>query len=68
MNRESTFGMPSQRNGRETICGKCSYHRKGDARYGDGWLCLCDTSDYYLDETDYKFGCINFEPRAEKRF
>ena len=68
MNRESTFGMTSQRNGRETICGKCSHHRKGDARDGAGWLCVCDLSDSFLEETPYNHGCVHFEPRAEKRF
>ena len=67
MNRESSFGMPSQRQGAETICGKCAHHMKGDASYGEKWLCLCDLSDNYLDETDYNFGCIDFEPRSERR-
>ncbi len=67
MNRESDFGMPSQRQGRETKCGNCVSHRRGDSRDG-GWICTCDTSGYFLEETDYNFGCIHHEPRAEKRF
>lgn len=64
MNRESDFGMPSQRrHGCETKCGLCVHHKRNDNRYGDGWICLCDTSDYYLDETDYNFGCQEFEKR-----
>jgi hypothetical protein len=65
MNRESEFEMPSQR--RQTRCGNCRHHRRGDGRDG-GWICLCDTSDYYLDETDYNHGCVEYEPRAERRF
>ena len=68
MNRESSFGMPSKRYGRETICGKCANRRRSDARYGDGWICTCDTSDYFLEETPYNHGCIHFEPKAERRF
>ena len=70
MNRESDFGMPSRRlnlfgfrNGMEMCCGHCRHHRKGDARYGDGWICLCDTSSYYLDETEYNFCCGEYEKR-----
>ena len=34
MNRESEFGMPSQRRGREMKCGNCAYHVRGDNKYG----------------------------------
>lgn len=65
MNRESEFGMPSQRRGREMKCGNCAYHVRGDNKYG-GFDCMNDISDFYLDETDYNFGCINFEPKKEQ--
>lgn len=68
MNRESEFGMPSQRGQRESKCGYCNYHRKGDAGRGEGWMCMCDTSDNYLDETDYNCSCPEFEERARGRF
>lgn len=67
MNRESEFGMPSQRRGREVKCGTCAHHMRTEDRDG-GWECSCDTSDYFLDITDYNFGCIHYEPRVEKRF
>lgn len=68
MNRESELMLPSRRRGGlETICGNCQYHRRGDGRFGDGWICVCDTSAYNLNETDYRFSCPDFEPRAKKR-
>ena len=68
MNRESSFGMPSQRNGMEMCCGRCVHHRRGDGRYNEEWICLCDTSSYYLDETRYRDCCGEFEPKGQKRF
>ena len=66
MNKETDFGMPSRRfgrNGLEMCCGHCRHHRKGDAGFDDGWICLCDTSSYYLDETEYVFCCGEYEKR-----
>lgn len=65
MNRESTFGMPSQRYGRETICGNCIHHQRMEG-YDRGWICENDISDFYLDETDYNFGCVDFESKKGK--
>lgn len=63
MKRESEFTMPSQKVERNTKCGNCKYHRRGD-----DWVCTCDTSSYYSLEIDYNHACIEFEPRAQKRF
>lgn len=64
MNRESEFGMPSQTD-RKTKCGNCASYRRGDSWDGE-WICTCDTSDYFLANTDYNFGCIHHEPRAQR--
>lgn len=68
MNRESEFGMPSQRlnlfgyrRGLEMCCGNCKYHRK--EWVDEEWRCLCETSSYHLDETEYNFCCGEFEKR-----
>lgn len=68
MNREYEYGLPSQRGGRAAVCGTCVHHRRADAVQGEEWICFCDTSEYYLDETGYDHYCVDHEPRAGRRF
>ena len=60
MNRETWFGMPSRRGEREAACGRCGYHEE---YYEGEWVCLCDTSEKYLQHTAFRDGCAEFERR-----
>lgn len=55
--------LPSQRGGEERCCGKCRRHRKNRSGRGYGWQCMNDESDLYLDITDYRCRCVDFEER-----
>lgn len=67
--RNERHGMPSRRDGEEQCCGRCRSHVWcGDGEQGEGYYCLNMDSDGYLDITEYGDRCIEFEPRAERRF
>lgn len=85
MNRENEYGMPSQRyygtaprRKQGMRCGDCRFRKKDFD--GDGWSCLCDNSEFYLEETPFDFFAMslkggkwfelcrqNVTPNSEKR-
>lgn len=67
MARENRYGMPSRQ--RDEMCGKCRSHVWcGDGEQGAGYYCLNMDSEAYLDITEFGDRCVEFEPRAERRF
>ena len=64
MNKESSFGLPSMRGGVRQICGNCSHHRADPLI---GWICGCDTSEYYTSETEYEHSCTEFSERSSRK-
>lgn len=46
---------------KDRICGNCKYHRK-DKETGE-WVCTCVDSDLCGVETEYEYGCAEYEER-----
>lgn len=67
MAMENRYGMPSQ--SQDERCGKCQSHVWcGSGDQGAGYYCLNLDSEAYLDITEFDDRCVEFEPRAERRF
>jgi len=46
---------------KEKVCGTCCWHKHENIC--DGWICVCDKSDYCADYTDYDYSCEHWALR-----
>lgn len=46
---------------KKECCGTCRYHEHENVT--DGWVCVCDQSEYVTEWMDYNFCCDKYDGR-----